>query len=199
MAQTENKVKFGLEKVAFAVATIDDNGSATYATPIMCPGARSLSMEPQGELTEWYADNMVYYVLNNNNGYSGDLEVARFPEAIKAAIWSEATAGNGIVYEESGVEAVHFALLFEFKGDFRKTRHVLYNCTATRPAVSGSTTEETIEPQTETTTINAKPVYVADLTANVVKGKCYEGDANYDGWYTDVVLPGPASTGTGNS
>ena len=163
MSQTENKVKFGLSKVAFAVATIADNGSATYAEPIECPGARSLSMEPQGELNEWYADNMVYYVVNNNNGYSGDLEVARFPDALKAAIWSEATAGNDIVYEEAGVEVVHFALLFEFSGDFKHTRHVFYNCTATRPAVSGATTEDTKEPQTETTTITAKPVYVSAL------------------------------------
>ena len=73
MSKSENKVKFGLEKVAFAVANIAADGSATYDTPIKNPGARSLSLNPQGELTEWYADNMVYYVVNNNNGYSGDL------------------------------------------------------------------------------------------------------------------------------
>lgn len=189
MSKNENKVKFGLEKVAIAVATIAADGSATYETPIMNPGARSLNMDPQGELTEWYADNMVYYVVNNNNGYSGDLEVARFLEAVRAAIWKEATAANGIVYEETGVEAVHFALLFEFKGDARKVRHVYYNCVATRPAVSGQTTEESVEPQTETSTITAKPVYVPALDANVVKGKAFEGDAAYDDWYESVTLP----------
>lgn len=189
MPKSENKVKFGLEKVAFAVATIAANGSATYGNPIMNPGARSLSMEPQGDLTEWYADNMVYYAVNNNNGYSGDLEVARFLDAVRAAIWQEATAANGIVYEETGVEAVHFALLFEFKGDSRKVRHVFYNCVATRPAVSGQTTEENVEPQTETSTITAKPIYVPALDANVVKGKANEGDAAYDDWFEAVTLP----------
>ena len=42
---TQNKVKFGLEKVAIAVATInEEDNTATYATPIMNPGARSISM-----------------------------------------------------------------------------------------------------------------------------------------------------------
>lgn len=185
----ENKVKFGLEKLAIAVATIAADNSATYATPIMNPGARSLNMEAQGELTQWYADNIVYYVVNDNNGYSGDLEVARFIDAVKAAIWSIATAANGIQYESKDTEAVHFALLFEFKGDVQKVRHVFYNCTATRPAVASATTEDTTEPQTETSTITATSVYVDAVGKEVIKGKCYPGDAAYDNWYEAVTLP----------
>lgn len=186
----ENKVKFGLEKVAVAVATIDDtNHSATYATPIMNPGARSLSLDPQGDLTKWYADNIVYYTANDANGYQGDLEVARFIDAVKAAIWKIATAANGIQYEEHGVEAVHFALLFEFKGDVQKVRHAFYNCVATRPAVASATTEDSTEPQTETSTVTATSIYVPALNKEIVRGKCYPGDAAYDGWYTAVTLP----------
>ena len=190
MPQTENKVKFGLEKVAVAVATIDEsNNSATYATPIMVPGARSLSLEPQGELSKWYADNIAYYISNDNKGYEGDLEVARFPDAVMSAIWGIATAANGITYEDADIEAVHFALLFEFKGDLKKTRHVMYNCVATRPAVSSATIEDTTEPQTETSTITASPVFVSALNKNVVRGKCVEGDTAYSSWYTSVTLP----------
>lgn len=190
MPQTENKVKFGLEKVAVAVATIDvTNNTATYATPIMVPGARSLSLAPQGDLTKWYADNIAYYTINDNKGYEGDLEVARFPDAVMAAIWGIATAANGITYEDANTEAVHFALLFEFKGDFNKTRHVMYNCVATRPAVGSATTEDTTEPQTETTTITASPIHVAALNKDVVRARCAEGDAAYSDWYTNVTLP----------
>lgn len=187
----ENKVKFGLEKVAIAIATIGADNSATYGTPIMNPGARSLSMEAQGELTPWYADNIAYYTMNDNNGYQGDLEVARFLDAVKAAVWNIATAGNGIQYEIKDTEAVHFALLFEFKGDQQKVRHVFYNCTATRPAVASATTEESNEPQTESSTVTATSVYVAALDQKIIKGKCYPSDAAYDGWYDSVTLPTP--------
>lgn len=186
----QNKVKFGLEKVAFAVATIAADGSATYGTPIMNPGARSISLDPQGDLTPWPADNIAgYFVANDNNGYSGDLEVARFTDEVMAAIWAEATAGNGIVYEKANVQAVHFALMFEFSGDVNHTRHVFYNCVGTRPAVASETTGDTTEPTTETTTITATSIYVDALKDNVVKAKCVQGDTAYEGWYENVVLP----------
>lgn len=185
----ENKVVYGLEKVAFAIATIAADGSATYATPVMNPGARSIALEPQGELAPWYADNIVYYVADNFNSYQGDLEVARFLDSIMENIWHEAEATNGIRYEEVGVEAVHFALLFECKGDAEKVRHVFYNCTGTRPAVNGATTEDTTEPQTSTTTITATSIYVADLDKNVIKGRCKQTDAGYANFYNAVVVP----------
>lgn len=187
LGANENKVVFGLEKVAFAVATLDESNAATYAAPITCPGARSISLEPQGDLEPWYADNIAYYTVDNFTGYSGDLEVAKFPDDIMAAIWHEAEATNGIKYEEVGVEAVHFALLFEFKGDKNKIRHVFYNCTGTRPAVSGATTEDTTEPQTSTTTITASTIHVLDK--EVVKGRCGPDDSAYTNFYTAVQLP----------
>ena len=184
----QNKIKYGLEKVAFAVATIAANNSATYATPIMCPGARSLSLEAQGEQTKWWADNIAYYIIDDNNGYEGDLEVARFPDEVLAAIWNIAKAANGISYEDADREAVHFALLFEFSGDQQKTRHVMYNCTAARPSVSGSTKEESIEPQTETITITATTIHALDK--DIVKASCTPTESQqYNSWLTTVYQP----------
>ena len=184
-----NKLTFGLSRLAFAVATIAADGTATYATPIENPGAISISMDPQGDLRPFRADNMDYYIFDDFTGYQGDLEVARFIDAVKAAIWHEAEAANAIKYEATGLEAVHFALLFEFKNDAKRTRHVFYNCTATRPAVASATTGETVEPQTETTTLTATPIYVSALSKNVIKARCEEGDTAYSGWYTAVVQP----------
>lgn len=185
----ENKVVFGLEKVYFAVATIAADGSATYETPIHCPGARNLALEPQGDLEPWYADNIAYYVVDNFNSYQGDLEVATIPDSIMEAIWHEAEAKNGIRYEEAGTEAVHFALLFETKGDAQKVRHVFYNCTGTRPAVSGSTTEDSSEPQTSTSTITATSIYVPNLQKDIYKARCTPGAAAYANFFEAVTFP----------
>ena len=184
-----NKLTFGLSRLAFAVATIADDGSATYTTPIENPGAISISMDPQGDLRPFRADNMNYYVFDDFTGYQGDVEVARFVDAIMAAIWHEATAANSIKYEATGLEAVHFAVLFEFKNDAKRTRHVFYNCVGTRPSVASATTGETVEPQTEKTTLTATPIYVPAISKNVIKARCEEGDAAYNNWYTAVAQP----------
>ena len=64
----------------YAKATFDEDGNVTYAKPVRLPGAVSLSLDPEGENENFYADDIVYYVLNNNAGYEGDLELALIPE-----------------------------------------------------------------------------------------------------------------------
>lgn len=77
MALKKNKVKFGLNKVHWAKITgWSDDGVPTFATPVRLPGAVSLSIDANGENENFYADDTVYYVINNNAGYTGDLEVA---------------------------------------------------------------------------------------------------------------------------
>lgn len=79
-----------------------------------------------------------------------------------------------------------FALLFEFDGDASGIKHVLYNCTATRPPIEGKTAEEEIEPDTETLTISA-----AALPNGYVKAKT--GDETtptvVSSWFEEVYTP----------
>lgn len=187
MPNKNNKVKFGLKNVHYAVATVDPiTNTATYATPKPWPGGVSLSLDAQGDITKFRADNIDYWVGNANNGYQGDLESALIPEDFRVDVLGDVEDSNGVLVEDAGAKTVQFALLFQFEGDAKAMRHVMYNCTANRPSVSGSTTEETIEPQTETVTITAVAIHNAGLDMDVVKGRAKQGDPQYDTWYDAV-------------
>ena len=184
-----NKVKFGIKNCHYAVGTVADNGSITYDTPVALPGAVSLSLEPQGETTKFYADNIVYYMGNSNSGYQGDLELALVPDSFKKDVLGFKEDRNGILYEDANAEVVHFALTFEFSGDKHARRHVMYNCTATRPTVGSTTNTDTKEPQTESITITATSAYIPALDADVPKASCNASDSQYATWNTAIYIP----------
>ena len=86
-----NKVKFNICNVHYAPLSQDNDGKYTWGTPVALPGAVSLSLDPQGEPESFYADGIEYYVINNNQGYDGDLEVALIPESFRRDILMETT------------------------------------------------------------------------------------------------------------
>lgn len=190
-----NKVKYGLKNVHYAVAHIDEQtNTATYDTPKPWLGGVNLSLDQQGDLTKFRADNIDYWIGNSNNGYQGDLESALIPESFKKDVLGELEDSNGVMIENAGAKTVYFALMFQFEGDEKATRHVLYRCTANRPSVSGATTEETIEPQTETVTITASQIHNAALDLDVVKGRVLQEEAQYNTWFDAVYQPSALAT-----
>ena len=93
-----NKVKYGLSNVYYAKATIDPStGAATYDTPVAIKGAVNLSLDPQGELSPFYADNIKYYTVNNNSGYEGDLEIALIPDSFRKDILGEVEDDGSVI------------------------------------------------------------------------------------------------------
>lgn len=191
-----NKIKYGLKNVYYAIGTPGANNTMTYATPVAFPGAVSLSMEPQGENINFYADNIAYWVGNGSTGYSGSLEVARVIDSFKTDVLGMIEDAKDVLVEDLNAATVHFALLFQFEGDDKATKHILYNCTCSKPGVSGSTKAESIEPQTETLNIEATCIYNASLNKDIVKAEA-NGSSNattYSGWFETVYIPTAATT-----
>lgn len=186
----KNKVKFGLKNVYYAKATIDaEANTATYDTPKRIPGAVSLSMDAQGDTTNFYADDGVYFTVTANNGYQGDLEVALYPDEFKKDILGYVTDKNGVLIEDTGAIPKPFALIFEFSGDVNARRHCLFNCTSTRPAVSSKTKAESVEVQTETSTITAAPIHCTALDKDMTKADCDKDSSAYNSWFSEVYTP----------
>ena len=48
-------------------------------------GAVSLTLDPAGNETSFYADNVVYFSAYANNGYTGTIEFAHIPDGFKQA------------------------------------------------------------------------------------------------------------------
>lgn len=181
-----NKIKYGLTNVYYAKATDDGTGELSYASPVRILGGVNLSLDASGDSNTFYADNIAFFTSTANNGYQGDLEVALLPDSFRTDILGEELdATSGIYAEYSNKPTVEFALLFQFEGDENATRHCLYRCVASRPSVSGSTKEESIEPQTESITITAMP----RLNDELVKSRCPSAASAYANWFTAVVEP----------
>ena len=187
---SKNKVKYNLKNVHAAKLTetvVEGVTAYSYETPKAIPGAVSISLDAEGESSPFYADGIVYFRTFANNGYSGDLEMALIPEWFRTDILREALDKNKVLVERANnTEDVKFALLFEFDGDVRAIRHVLYNCTASRPSIQSETKEENIEPGTETLSLTADP-----REDGLVKSRTGdETDAmTYQNWYKTVYTP----------
>lgn len=187
-----NKVKFGLSNCYYAVLN-ESTSPATYGTPVALPGAVNLSLDQEGDTNKFRADNIDYYVSISNNGYSGDLELALVPDGFLQDVLGETVdTSTGLQYETADAKPKAFALMFQFEGDEKSTRHVLYYCKATRPTLASQTTGDTIEPVTETVslTATARVVTINSVDVPIVKAKCDStASTAYNAFFSTVQIP----------
>lgn len=186
MADT-NKIRYGIKNCYYSVATISTTGTATYNTPVALAGAVSLSLSAQGDTTKFFADNIVYWTGVSNQGYEGDLELAKIPDSFYTDCLGYIADANGVLLEDANAAPVHFALMFQFEGDVHSKRVVMYNCVASRPNVEGNTKEESIEPKTETIPITATTIYNSVLDKDIVKASATPAQTSqYNSWLSAV-------------
>lgn len=182
-----NKVKFGLSNCYYAKITEGTGGAFTYGTPVAMKGAVSIGLSPDGEATNFAADNISnYYSSGGVSLLSGDLEMALIDDNFKKDILGYAEDTNGALYLTGSPATSKFALLFQFEGDANAVRHVLYNCTATAPGLNSNTTAETKEPVTDTITITASPAPDTNLMHACLAEST---DTAYTGWFSAVYTP----------
>jgi phi13 family phage major tail protein len=197
----KNLVQFGLSNIAIAQLEEGENGATpTWGTPVMWPGAVSISMDAAVEEAAKYADNRRYWGQYIDQGYTGELEVMQMLEAFAtmALGWYVDELG-GLVERNNGIKS-NFAIMGQFEGDKHGARWVLYNCQAGKPSSEASTTEDTTEPETQTIPYNAAPIQIADgITAT--KYTLFDDPGNpaahaaYQGWFSQVTLPVPKVEG----
>ena len=188
----KNKVKFGLSNVHVAKITKGEGGTITYGTPFKIPGAVNLSLDAEGDNEPFYADNIKYYESYANNGYSGELEIAKIPDEFLKEILGQTIDSAGGVLETINDVISPFAFMYQIEGDETGTRFCYYNTTVSRPSTEASTTEDTKTPNTDTLSITTS----AREDNGQVRYKLVLSDTNkteYDAFFDEVPEPKEAS------
>lgn len=199
MGKNKNKIKYGLKNVHWATVTetVDETTgktTTTYGTPVKWPGAVSMSLDPSGESSTFYADDTAYAVLSSNTGYEGDFESALVPDEVLSNVYGQDEI-DGVLVESDSNETKYIALMFEVNGDAKARRFVLYRCMLTRPALSSATKEDSTEPATDSVTITATPRPDVDIINNeekhltkAVTQETTSADV-YNNWFKEVWVP----------
>ena len=184
-----SKVKFGLCNVHIAKITYgedgDGNPTISYGTPFALPGAVNLTLDPEGEQSDFYADNTKYFSAGTNTGYSGSLEIAKLTEKFRTDILGETTDTNGALVENKGDTMSDFALGFEVDGDDKNTRYWFYAVSPSRAGAGSQTIETTKDPVTETFNISAN-ARITDGAVRIFMEETSTNSTAYNGFFTSV-------------
>lgn len=185
MANADNKVHYALTNVYIATLEMDlETGTVAFGNPKRLLGAVSMDLSAQGDVIKLRADGMDYYVVNSNNGYQGELNIARIPDWFRSDILGNTiTEKDKVLVEATTQEPKAFAMMFEFLGDVKGTRHVLYNCAASRPNIKGENKDNLKDPDTDTLSLTASPLQDGKVKASTT-AETPEGV--YNNWFQKV-------------
>lgn len=180
-----NKVRFGLSNVHVGTYTVGANGAVTLGTPYAQKGAVNLTLDPESEENVFYADNMRYYVDSQDNGFSGELETAKFDDQFKTQFLNYVAMAGGGVGQYKNKSNAKVYLAFEVQGDVQARRTIFYNVTLGQISLEHGTTEDTAEPSTETLPITV----IGDNATGLVSASYEPGDTPYATIFTEPPVP----------
>lgn len=189
----KNKVRFGLKNVHYAVLTEteDDSGNLTYSwgTPKAWPGAVALSVSPEGDTTDEYADDGIWVTLDSNQGYTGSLETEIIPNDFREEVLGETVGDDGVVTENANVNPKPFALLCEAQGDQTNRRYCFFHTTCQRPGLESNTKQGTPAPDHESIDVTIRP-----LSDGRVRSYVDSDGSAYSTWFDKVYAPETTTT-----
>lgn len=171
------KVLYNIKNVHVAKKTVS-NGVSSYGTPFPVEGAVSLSFDPEGSITKFHADGRVYFKKANNNGYTGEIELALTPEKFILEVLGRTKDSKGIIFEKANDTVSDIALMFEADGDEKGRKFCFFDVTVTRPSRENKTTEDEIEVGTEKMEITMNPRVEDEYVMCYVDGES-EGYENF--------------------
>lgn len=185
-----NKVLFGLKNVHYAVLTESTTDEPSWGTPVPILGAVSLQISAESANNTFYADNSPYWRDDQNNGYSGTLEVAKFPSSFLKDVFGYTEDTAHVLSENNNAKAKPFALLFQIDGDANDDYFVFYRCFASRPNINGNTINENgKEVQTQSIDIAVLPVIdpTGEIDGEIKKNTTSETTTSVKtGWFSSV-------------
>ena len=184
------KVRFGIKNVHFGEFNVSTSGTVTLGTPYALPGAVNMTMEPESDLEEFYADDTVYWASYSDNGYTGELEMALFPDEFKTRFLGYAALTNGGIAHVKGKQPPACYIMFEGEGDTANRRGIVYNVALGQINREHSTTEDTKTPQTATLPFKVN----GDPGTGIVKVGFPETAAAYSTMFTSPPVPALPTT-----
>lgn len=183
-----NKVTFGLKNVHYSLATVDSEGIWSFDAPIRLIGAQEITTEAIGGSSQVYADDKVIATLVSNAGTTVTLKFTEIDDNFKKDIFGFKTDSNGNLVEVINGEIKTFALGYEIQGDVKARRIWYFLCTATPVGDASKSKTDSIEANSVSLTITARPIEVGDdLVMRVISSL---GDLNYTTFLTTpLVIP----------
>lgn len=180
-----NKVLFGFSDLYIGTYSVASDGTVTMGSPYHQAGAVGFSPEPSSDQNVFYADNIPYYSAYGGGNYEGDLEVAMFDDAFKTNFLGYLELDDGGLAEIKNATKPNIYMAFEVQGDDAARRVIFYNGSLGGITRGFATTEDSVEPATETI-----PVTFSGDNATGITVVTYEvGDTGYDTLFTNPPAP----------
>ena len=179
-----NKVLFGFSDLYIGTYTVS-GGTVTMGTPYHQAGAVGFSPEAQSDQSTFYADNIPYYVTYSDGAIDRDLEVAMVDDAFKTQFLGYQTLTDGGLAQVKGATKPNVYIAFEVQGDAEKRRVIFYNGSLGSITREYATTEDSVEPQTESISVS----FAGDNATGVTMATYKPADSGYDTLFTNPSAP----------
>lgn len=180
-----NKVTFGVSNLRVGEYNVDSTGSVTLGTPYALPGTVNISLDADSEESKFYADNVVYWTSYNDNGYTGSIENAVFPDSFKTRFMNYIALADGGIAQVKGQQNKPVYIMFQAEGDAEQRRGIFYNVSLGQIGHEWATTTDTTEPATETLPITVN----GDNKTGIIRAAYTNGTAAYTTMFTTPPVP----------